>query len=213
MLVRILLISLYMSSIAYAQVEVKFNAATALLLIPNAGIELQLGERNSIQLDVLGSFWDKMPLLNDTPLHINQTFLEYRWYKGDDLDKWFFGPHIGFGMFTLQKPNYLIVYDYYEEAIGGNSGGGLPQGDAYQSGRVAFYGLTFGYKKKLNTSWSLEAFMGLGLSQSWYKGYRGNERVDHLGEDHPKPFNGSGEVLINKAGLMVVYNLPNLKNL
>lgn len=40
MLVRILLISLYMSSIAYAQVEVKFNAATALLLIPNAGIEL-----------------------------------------------------------------------------------------------------------------------------------------------------------------------------
>ena len=58
MLVRILLISLYMSSIAYAQVEVKFNAATALLLIPNAGIELQLGERNSIQLDVLGSFWD-----------------------------------------------------------------------------------------------------------------------------------------------------------
>ena len=116
MLVRILLISLYMSSIAYAQVEVKFNAATALLLIPNAGIELQLGERNSIQLDVLGSFWDKMPLLNDTPLHINQTFLEYRWYKGDDLDKWFFGPHIGFGMFTLQKPNYLIVYDYYEEA-------------------------------------------------------------------------------------------------
>lgn len=213
MLVRILLISLYMSSIAYAQVEVKFNAATALLLIPNAGIELQLGERNSIQLDVLGSFWDKMPLLNDTPLHINQTFLEYRWYKGDDLDKWFFGPHIGFGMFTLQKPNYLIVYDYYEEAIGGNSGGGLPQGDAYQSGRVAFYGLTFGYKKKLNTSWSLEAFMGLGLSQSWYKGYRGNERVDHLGEDHPKPFNGSGEVLINKGGLMVVYNLPNLKNL
>ena len=211
MLVRILLISLYMSSIAYAQVEVKFNAATALLLIPNAGIELQLGERNSIQLDVLGSFWDKMPLLNDTPLHINQTFLEYRWYKGDDLDKWFFGPHIGFGMFTLQKPNYLIVYDYYEEAIGGNSGGGLPQGDAYQSGRVAFYGLTFGYKKKLNTSWSLEAFMGLGLSQSWYKGYRGNERVDHLGEDNPKPFNGSGEVLINKGGLMVVYRLPYVK--
>ena len=211
MLVRILLISLYMSSIAYAQVEVKFNAATALLLIPNAGIELQLGERNSIQLDVLGSFWDKMPLLNDTPLHINQTFLEYRWYKGDDLDKWFFGPHIGFGMFTLQKPNYLIVYDYYEEAIGGNSGGGLPQGDAYQSGRVAFYGLTFGYKKKLNTSWSIEAFMGLGFSQSWYKGYRGNERVDHLGEDYPKPFNGSGEVFINKGGLMVVYRLPYVK--
>ena len=53
MLVRILLISLYMSSIAYAQVEVKFNAATALLLIPNAGIELQLG--TSVRTDARNS--------------------------------------------------------------------------------------------------------------------------------------------------------------
>ena len=213
MLLKSLLLSVCMYSIGYAQVEAKFNAATALLLIPNAGIELRLAERKSIQLDVLGSFWDKMPLLNDTPLHISQTFLEYRWYKGDDLDKWFFGPHIGFGMFTLQKPNYLIVYDYYEEAAGGNSGGGLPQGDVYQSGRVAFYGLTFGYKKKLNTSWSLEAFMGLGLSQSKYRGYKGDQRVDHLTDPPDGPFNGSGEVLIYKGGLMVVYKLPYVKNL
>ena len=211
MLVRILLISLFMSSIAYAQVEVKFNAATALFLIPNAGVELGISEKHSIQLDVLGSFWDEMPLLNDTPFHFTQTFLEYRFYKKEGLQKWFIAPHVGFGMFTLKKPNYFILYDYYKEAAGGNSGGGLPPGNAYQSGRVAFYGLTFGYKKKLNTSWSLEACMGLGLSQSWYKGYRGNERVDHLGEDNPKPFNGSGEVLINKGGLMVVYRLPYVK--
>ena len=212
MLVKILFISLNMSSIAYAQVEVKLNAATALLLIPNVGVELGISEKHSIQLDVLGSFWDEMPLLNDTPFHLSQTFLEYRFYKIEGLQKWFIAPHVGFGMFTLQKPNYLILYDYYNEAAGGNSGGGLPNGDAYQSGRVAFYGLTFGYKKKLNTSWSLEAFIGLGLSQSWYKGYKGNERVDHLGEDYPRPFNGSGEVLIHKGGLMVVYKLPYVKS-
>lgn len=200
------------SSLVHAQVEVKFNAATALLLIPNAGLELGISEKHSIQLDLLGSFWDEMPLLNDTPFHLSQTFLEYRFYKKEGLQKWFIAPHVGFGMFTLQKPNYLILYDYYNEAAGGNSGGGLPNGDAYQSGRVAFYGLTFGYKKKLNTSWSLEAFIGLGLSQSWYKGYKGNERVDHLGEDYPRPFNGSGEVLIHKGGLMVVYKLPYVKS-
>ena len=200
------------SLVVHAQVEVKFNAATALLLIPNAAVELGISEKHSIQLDVLGSFWDEMPLLNDTPFHLSQTFLEYRFYKKEGLQKWFIAPHVGFGMFTLQKPNYLILYDYYNEAAGGNSGGGLPNGDAYQSGRVAFYGLTFGYKKKLNTSWSLEAFIGLGLSQSWYKGYKGNERVDQLGEDYLRPFNGSGEVLIYKGGMMVVYKLPYVKS-
>ncbi|MDA9201832.1 DUF3575 domain-containing protein [Flavobacteriaceae bacterium] len=128
-----------MSSIAYAQVEVKLNAATALLLIPNVGVELGISEKHSIQLDVLGSFWDEMPLLNDTPFHLSKTFLEYRFYKKEGLQKWFIAPHVGFGMFTLQKPNYLILYDYYNEAAGGNSGGGLPNGDAYQSGRVVFY--------------------------------------------------------------------------
>ena len=209
--IRLILALLCISSFVHGQVEVKFNAATALLLIPNGGIELGISEKHSIQLDVLGSFWDTMPLLNDTPLHISQTFLEYRWYRGENVEKWFMGPHIGFGMFTLQKPNYSVLYDYYEKATGGRSGGGLPKGDAYQSGRVAFYGLTVGYKKRLNASWSLEAFMGLGLSQSWYKGYRGIERVDHLGEDNPRPFNGSGEVLLYRGGLMVVYQLPMLR--
>lgn len=181
------------------------------MLIPNAGVELCISEKHSIQLDVLGSFWDEMPLLNDTPFHLSQTFLEYRFYKKEGLQKWFIAPHVGFGMFTLQKPNYLILYDYYNEAAGGDSDGGLPSGDSYQSGRVAFYGLTFGYKKKLNTSWSLEAFMGLGLSQSWYKGYKGIKRVDHLGEDYLRPFNGSGEVLIYRGGLMIVYRLPYMK--
>ena len=182
------------------------------MLIPNAGVELGISEKHSIQLDVLGSFWDEMPILNDTPFHLSQTFLEYRFYKKEGLQKWFIAPHVGFGMFTLQKPNYLILYDYYNETAGGNSGGGLPNGDAYQSGRVAFYGLTFGYKKKINTSWSLEAFMGVGLSQSWYKGYNANERVDHLGEDYLRPFNGSVEVLIYRGGLMVVCKLPYVKS-
>ena len=189
-----------------AQTEAKLNVATAPFLIPNAGIEFAVGERQSIQLDVLGSFWDEMPLLDDAPLHINQTFFEYRWYQKPNRGQWFVGPHIGFGMFTLQKPKSLILFDYYEE-VEGESG---PIGDdEYQSGRVAFYGFTVGYKKHLNPSWALEAFIGAGLTQSWYKGYKGLERVDHLGEPDIRPFNGSGEVLIYRGGLMLVYKIPN----
>ena len=99
-----------------------------------------------------------------------------------------------------------ILFDYYEE-IEGESG---PIGDdEYQSGRVAFYGFTVGYKKYLNASWALEAFIGAGLTQSWYKGYKGLERMDHLGEPDIRPFNGSGEVLIYRGGLMLVYKIPN----
>ena len=190
----------------FAQTEAKLNLATAPFLIPNAGVEFAVGERQSIQLDVLGSFWDEMPLLDDSPLHINQTFFEYRWYQKPNRGQWFVGPHIGFGMFTLQKPKSLILFDYYEELEGPS---GPIEGDEYQSGRVAFYGITVGYKKRLNALWALEAFIGAGLSQSWYKGYKGLQRVDHLGEPDIRPFNGSGEVLIYRGGLMLVYKIPN----
>ena len=69
---------------AHAQTEAKVNLATLPLLIPNFGLEVPIGEKQSFQLDVLGSFWDEQPLLDDTPFHINQAFLEYRWYQQSD---------------------------------------------------------------------------------------------------------------------------------
>ena len=122
----------------YPQLEAKANVLTSLGLIPNVGIEIQTGEKNTLQLDVLASFWNKINN-SKTPLHINQTFLEYRFYKKNDLSGLFIGPHIGYGMFTLKKPNFAIIYDPYGSSNYDN--------DTYQSGRVAFYGLTIGYKK------------------------------------------------------------------
>ncbi len=131
----------------HAQTEAKVNLATLPFLIPNVGLEVPLGDKQSFQLDVLGSFWDEQPLLDDTPFHVNQVFFEYRWYQQSDTQKWFVGPHIGFGMFTLQKPEFAIIYDYWAEKEGAEKGLDIPD-DEYQSGRVAFYGLTVGYKKR-----------------------------------------------------------------
>lgn len=197
----------------HSQTEAKVNLATLPLLIPNFGLEVPLGEKQSFQLDVLGSFWDEQPLLDDTPFHVNQAFLEYRWYKQSDIQNWFIGPHIGFGMFTLQKPEFAIIYDYWAEKEGAEKSLDIPD-DEYQSGRVAFYGLTVGYKKRFKKDFALEFFLGAGLTQSWYKAYKGLRRVDL---DNPeetvyRPFNGSGEVVAYRGGLMLTYKIPTFNN-
>ena len=200
-----------LSTLAYthAQTEAKVNLATLPLLIPNVGLEVPLGDKQTFQLDVLGSFWDKQPLLDDTPFHVNQVFLEYRWYQQSDTQNWFVGPHIGFGMFTLQKPEFAIIYDYWEEKSGAEEQIDVP-GDEYQSGRVAFYGLTVGYKKRLKKGFGLEFFIGAGLTQSWYKGYKGLRRIDldYPDETVYRSFNGSGEVVAYRGGLMLTYKIP-----
>lgn len=192
-----------------AQTEAKVNLATLPFLITNFGLEVPLGDKQSFQLDALGSFWDEQPLLDDTPFHVNQVFLEHRWYQQSDTQKWFIGPHIGFGMFTLQKPNFAIIYDYWEEKSGAEKRSDVPD-DEYQSGRVAFYGLTVGYKKRFKNGFGLEFFIGAGLTQSWYKSYKGLRRVDldNPEETDYRPFNGSGEVVAYRGGLMLIYKIP-----
>lgn len=193
----------------HAQTEAKVNLATLPLFIPNVGLEVPLGEKQSFQLDVLGSFWDEQPLLDDTPFHVNQVFLEYRRYQQSDTQNWFVGPHIGFGMFTLQKPEFAIIYDYWAEKEGAEKSLDIPN-DEYQSGRVAFYGLTVGFKKRFKKDFALEFFVGAGLTQSWYKGYKGLRRVDLDDPEETvyRPFNGSGEVVAYRGGLMLTYKIP-----
>ena len=146
--VKHLLFLLLVSSQLIAQTEAKVNLATLPFLITNFALEVPVSEKKSFQLDVLGSFWDEQPLLNDTPFHVTQVFLEYRWYRKEDTQNWFIAPHVGFGMFTLQKPNFAVIYDYWKEKEGAENRIDIPD-DEYQSGRTAFYGLTIGYKKRL----------------------------------------------------------------
>lgn len=184
----------------HAQTEVKFNMATATLLIPNVGIEIPITNHSSVQLDVLGAFWDSF---NGEPLQIVQVFPEYRYYLKPERSGLFVGGHIGFGMFTMQKPGFLVLYDKYTP----NSPYNLKHEDgSFQSGRATFYGLTLGYKHRLNERWGLELFVGGGLSQTNYKGFNRLDRVD-VDEDNYRDFNGSGEVLLYRGGLMLVYKL------
>ncbi|EAR11855.1 hypothetical protein PI23P_10997 [Polaribacter irgensii 23-P] len=178
-----------------AQVELKTNIATLVAGIPNVGLEFQVGKNASIQLDVLGSFWDSV---DGAPFQINQTFLEYRLYSNSNISEWFIGAHLGYGMFTIQKPYDLIISPRYSTTED-------PDG-AFRSGRSVFHGLTVGYKKLLNKRFSLELFIGGGYAMSHYKGYNGLNRTD-IGSENYRPFNGSGEVLIYRGGLMIIYKI------
>ena len=200
-----LLFNVFVGSLntASAQVELKVNLPLAAVLVPNLGIEFQVGKKTSLQLDVLGSFWDS---IDGDPLLITQTFLEFRYYQNNDTSGWFVGGHLGFGMFTLQKPYDFIIYDYYN-----NGSNPDPADGTFKSGRSGFHGLSLGYKKRLNDRWALEAFVGGGYTMSWYKGYNGMERTD-VDEDNYRDFNGSGEVVLYRGGLMLTYQLRPYKN-
>ena len=195
-----LLISIFFGgpNISSAQVEVKVNLPLAAVLVPNIGLEFQVGKKTSVQLDVLGSFWDS---IDGEPFQLTQTFIEFRYYKNDDTNGWFIGGHLGFGMFTMQKPYEILIYDEYSDQSN-------PDFDDYthKSGRAVFHGITLGYKKRFNERWALEAFLGGGYSMSMYKGYNGLERIDLDGGSY-KDFNGSGEIAPYRGGLMLTYQI------
>ncbi|MDC3133152.1 DUF3575 domain-containing protein [Flavobacteriaceae bacterium] len=186
---------LFYTSHLSAQVEVKFNVASAFFLVPNVGLEFQVGEKTSIQLDVLAIFKDEF---NGNPLLATQSFGEFRYYQKQNNLGWFVGGHVGFGMFMLQKPSFSIIYDKYGDTSRYNN-----DENSFRTGRIWYYGLTVGYKKSLSKRWSLEAFVGGGLTQSWYKMYVDGVQVGDL----DRPFNGSSEVLGYRGGVMVVYKV------
>ena len=194
-------ISIFMvlSSILNAQTELKVNLASALLLVPNIGIEVKLSEKLGYQLDTSASFYDNV---EGSPFHTIQIFNELRYYpklkEAKNVRSFFIGPHVGYGMFTLKIPKFITSIVDTE----------LKEEGSYQSGRNAYYGITIGKKIPLkNKKLGLELFIGGGSSQSNYKYYNKLGNRIYENPDIEKDFNQSGEELIYKGGVMLIYKL------
>ncbi len=180
----IFILLLFISTTTLSQTEIKFNALTSAILIPNAGIEFQLGEKSSFQFDVLASFWDSF---DGYPLHVTQIFPEYRQYFKPNMRGFFVGAHIGVGMFTLSKFGY--------------------QNHIHQSGRNTYYGLTIGYKTDISKHWAMEFFVGGGSTQANYRSYNFNTGEREDDKTNQRWFNKSGELIPYRGGIMLVYKL------
>ena len=195
----IISIVLIISSVLNAQTELKVNLASALLLVPNIGIEVKLSETLGYQLDTSASFYDNV---EGSPFHTVQIFNELRYYpklkEGKNVRSFFIGPHVGYGMFTLKIPKFITSIVDTE----------LKEEGSYQSGRNAYYGITIGKKIPLkNKKLGLELFIGGGSSQSNYKYYNKLGNRIYENPDIEKDFNQSGEELIYKGGVMLIYKL------
>ena len=182
-----------------AQTELKFNLASALILTPNIGIEVQLSEKFGYQLDTSATFFDN---IEGSPFQTTQIFNELRYYpklkEGKNERSFFIGPHIGYGMFTLRIPKLITSIVDTE----------LKEEGSYQSGRNAYYGITIGKKIPLkNKNFNLEIFIGGGSSQSNYKYYNKEGNRIYENPDLEKDFNQSGEELVYKGGVMLTYKL------
>jgi len=182
-----------------AQTELKFNLASALILTPNIGIEVQLSEKFGYQLDTSATFFDD---IEGSPFQTTQIFNELRYYpklkEGKNERSFFIGPHVGYGMFTLRIPKFITSIVDTE----------LKEEGSYQSGRNAYYGITVGKKIPLkNKNFNLEIFIGGGSSQSNYKYYNKEGNRIYENPDIEKNFNQSGEELVYKGGVMLTYKL------
>ena len=182
-----------------AQTELKFNLASALILTPNIGIEVQLSEKFGYQLDTSATFFDNV---EGSPFQTTQIFNELRYYpklkEGKNERSFFIGPHVGYGMFTLRIPKFITSIVDTE----------LKEEGSYQSGRNAYYGITVGKKIPLkNKNFNLEVFIGGGSSQSNYKYYNKEGNRIYENPDLEKDFNQSGEELVYKGGVMLTYKL------
>ena len=117
-------------------------------------------------------------------------------YIDNNLDR------IILGTTALNKPEFAVLYDFYR--------GSNYTNDTYHSGRVAFYGITVGFKKRLNQRFSVEAFAGAGYSMANYKLYREDIRIDQ--RDNWRTFNRSGEITGYRGGVMITYTFNQFKS-
>ena len=186
-------------NLSNSQTELKFNLASALILTPNIGIEIQLSEKIGYQLDTSATFFDD---IEGSPFQTTQIFNEIRYYPklkdGKNKRSFFIGTHVGYGMFTLRLPKFITsIVDTQ-----------LKEEGSYQSGRNAYYGITIGKKIPLkNPNLNLEFFIGGGSSQSNYKYYNKDGNRIYENADFEKDFNQSGEELVYRGGIMLTYKL------
>lgn len=186
--VFLLMCSLYV----YSQENSRHSYLKAnLLFLPvgviNVGAEFQISNKNTIQADVLASPWRS---IKGEHAQIYLGTLEARHYFQEAFNGFYAGINAGGGYYNATK------WDHWNM-------------NQYQVGYTIVAGATVGYQMKISEAWNLDFFLGGGMMQSLYRGYRklpaGEGRVVRY--DGAQGLNKSGELLPYKGGIMISYKL------
>ena len=179
---KLLYIVLLFSIQTHSQTYIKANAFTTLLTIPNLGLETSIGEKSTLQFDILASPWKSV---NGKPRQFYTFTYDYRYRFKANYNGYYIGANVGASRFNFQKWNYLNT-------------------DMYEKGFGYFMGATIGYQVKLNEKFMMDCFLGGGWHQGFYKGY-----LISTGERYEKAqhYNKSGEWFPYRGGVMISYKL------
>ena len=184
---KIFLLALIFFSIqSQSQTFIKFNGATALLAVPNVGIETSIGEKTTFSFDVMASFWKSFNGHN--PMELYTFTPEVRYHFKEKYNGFYVGGHAGPDIYRIQKWNYWDS-NHYEKGFG------------YR------LGVTVGYNIKLSDKFLLDIFAGGGWHQGFYKGLYNDGTPGRYPTDKAKDYNKSGEWLPYRGGVMISYKL------
>lgn len=177
-------IVLFLSIQLQSQTFIKFNGATALVGIPNVGIETSIGEKTTFSFDVMASFWKSFN--GNSPMEFYTFTPEIRYHFKEKYNGFYVGAHAGPDFYKLQKWNYWDT-NKYEHGFG------------YR------LGVTVGYNIKLNDKFLLDIFAGGGWHQGFYHGYYNDGTPGRY--EKAQNWNKSGEWLPYRGGVMISYKL------
>lgn len=166
-----------------AQTYIKINGMSALVSVPQIGIETSIGAKSTFNIDIFASLWKSF---DGKPMQAIMLTPEYRYHFKEKYNGLYIGAHTGPDIYKLQKWNYWGT-NLYEKGIG------------YR------IGATIGYQKKLNDKFVLETFIGGGWHQGFYKGYYTDGTPGRY--ESAENFNKSGEWLPYRGGIMISYKI------
>lgn len=175
---------LLLSTFSQAQTYIKGNAATALVLIPNFGIETSIGKKSTFQFDAAASFWKS---IDGKPYEFYTFIAEYRYHFHEKYNGFYAGGNVGFDSFNITK------WNYYDLGV-------------HQEGVGYLIGATIGYEKKLNDRFMIDIFLGGGTHQAFYHSYY-IETGERFELDKAVDRNKSGEWIPYRGGVMISYRI------
>lgn len=175
---------LFFSIQSQSQTFVKFNAATALLAIPNVGIETSIGDKMTFSVDVMASFWESFN--GHSPMKFYTLTPEVRYHFKEKYNGLYVGGHMGVDKYDLQKWNYWDTNNY-------------EHGFGYR------LGVTVGYNIKLSDKILLDIYARGGWHQGFYHGLYNDGTPGRY--EKTVNWNKSGEWLPYGGGVMISYKL------
>lgn len=164
--------------------SIKTNIPYWLVLAPNLGVELYIGDRTSLVLDGMFSYWNKKSDDGTNGVNVLEFGGEFRYWLNDDKSK----PSHFFGVY-MQYIDFDIKLS--ETGHQGTSFGG---------------GISYGYYLPVSGKWAFEFGLGLGVLKNKMDVYKWNSVMENNVWQEHKTTNWIGPTKIKVA---VIFKLGN----